>query len=106
MDLPLRPFINHPLIRWRFQTAICVVQSAAAVGGGKASLCLHDQRALRPVNDASQNSQIIPFPGGLGKIYHCTAAQMIVNDFDIIADVPAHGADGFFSYDMNIDFKR
>jgi prepilin-type N-terminal cleavage/methylation domain-containing protein len=60
-----------------------------------------------PVNDARHNSQIVPFPGGLGKIYHCTAARMTGNDFDKIdADVPPHGADGFFSYDMNIDLKH
>jgi len=61
-----------------------------------------------PVNDARHNSQILPFPGGLGKIYHCTAARMTGNDFDQIdADFPApHGADGFFSYDMNIDLKH
>ena len=57
--------------------------------------------------NAQQNSQIVPFPGGVGKIYKCTAAQMMGNDFATIdASSPPHGADGFFSYDMNIDLKH
>ena len=32
-------------------------------------------------NNAQKNSQILPFPGGLGKIYQCTGAQMLGNDF-------------------------
>ncbi len=56
---------------------------------------------------AEQNSRIVPFPGGLGKMYHCTAARMVGNDFTRIdGDSPGHGADGFFSYDMNIDLKH
>jgi prepilin-type N-terminal cleavage/methylation domain-containing protein len=58
-------------------------------------------------NNAEQNSRIVPFPGELGKMYHCTAARMVGNDFaQIDADSPPHGADGFFSYDMNIDLKH
>ncbi len=52
---------------------------------------------------AQQNSEILPFPGGVGKIYQCPAAQMVGNDF---ATVAGAGADGFFSYDMNIDLKH
>jgi prepilin-type N-terminal cleavage/methylation domain-containing protein len=52
---------------------------------------------------AQQNSLIIPFPGGVGKIYECTAAQMVGDDF---AKVVGAGADGFFSYEMNIDLKH
>jgi prepilin-type N-terminal cleavage/methylation domain-containing protein/prepilin-type processing-associated H-X9-DG protein len=56
---------------------------------------------------AEQNSRIVPFPDGLGKMYHCTAARMTGNDFTLIdGDAPPHGADGFFSYDMNIDLKH
>ena len=56
---------------------------------------------------AQQNSQILPFPGGVGKIYQCPTAQMMGNDFAIIdGDSPAHGTDGFFSYNMNIDLKH
>lgn len=56
-------------------------------------------------SDASKNSQIIPFPGGTAKIYSCPGAQMIGGDFGQINTTGA-GADGFFSYVMNIDLKR
>ena len=45
----------------------------------------------------------IPFPGGKGKIWHCPSASMTVDQVQI---VPNHGAEGFFSYDMNIDLKK
>ena len=58
-------------------------------------------------NNALQNSQILPYPGVVGKIYECLAAQMMGNDFKIIdGDSPAHGSEGFFSYVMNIDLKH
>ena len=53
--------------------------------------------------NAQQNSLILPFPGGVGKIFNCTAAQMVGTDFAILSGA---GADGFFSYDMNIDLKH
>ena len=53
--------------------------------------------------DAQKNSQILPFPDGVGKIYQCTGARMVGND---LATVSGAGADGFFSYDMNIDLKK
>ncbi len=49
-----------------------------------------------------KNSQIIPFPGGVGKIWHCPAARM--NDSDLL-QVSGGGAEGFFSYVFNIDLK-
>jgi prepilin-type N-terminal cleavage/methylation domain-containing protein len=52
---------------------------------------------------AEQNSKILPFPDGVGKIYHCTAARMVGSD---LATVSGAGADGFFSCDMNIDLKK
>jgi prepilin-type N-terminal cleavage/methylation domain-containing protein len=56
---------------------------------------------------AEQNSKILPFPDGVGKIYQCTAARMVGNDFaQIDGDSPPNDADGFFSYDMNIDLKK
>ena len=65
------------------------------------------------VAKAAQNSQIVPFPGGVGKIYECTAAQMAGADFGILDGTippgppsPASGKDGFFSYAMNIDLKH
>ena len=57
-------------------------------------------------DDARKNSQIIPFPNGVGKIYQCTSAQMLGSDFGIIdGTIPPpmgsassmHGADGFFA---------
>ena len=56
-------------------------------------------------SDAQKNSAIIPFPGGTAKIFSCPGAQMIGGDFAQINTTGA-GADGFFSYNMNIDLKR
>jgi len=49
------------------------------------------------------NSQIMPFPGGVGKMWHCAAATMSAGD---IQQVSGFGANGFFSYVMNIDLKK
>jgi prepilin-type N-terminal cleavage/methylation domain-containing protein len=59
-------------------------------------------------SSAEQNSHVVPFPDGLGKIYQCTAAQMVANDFSLIDGNGSaiYGKDGFFSYDMNIDLKH
>jgi prepilin-type processing-associated H-X9-DG protein len=49
----------------------------------------------------SQNSQTLPFPGGEGKFWHCSAARMSPSE------APANGGRfGFFSYVMNIDLKK
>ena len=70
-------------------------------------LSTYTSNALANATNAKQNSKIVPFPGELGKIYSCTAARMVGNDFAIIdASSPPHGADGFFSYVMNIDLKH
>jgi prepilin-type N-terminal cleavage/methylation domain-containing protein/prepilin-type processing-associated H-X9-DG protein len=53
--------------------------------------------------NAEQNSHILPFPGGLGKMFECAAARMGGNDFTTVSGA---GADGFFSFDMNIDLKH
>ncbi len=45
---------------------------------------------------------VMPFPGGLGKIWHCTAAQMGEPDFAVLSGA---GQSGMFSYVMNIDLK-
>ena len=45
---------------------------------------------------------VMPFPGGLGKIWHCTAAQMGEPDFAVLS---GRGQSGMFSYVMNIDLK-
>ena len=45
----------------------------------------------------------LPFPGGKGKIWHCPTATMSAGD---LAAVSGGGAEGFFSYVMNIDLKK
>jgi prepilin-type N-terminal cleavage/methylation domain-containing protein len=52
---------------------------------------------------ARQNAQIVPFPGGKGKIWHCPTAKMTDAE---LAIVNGGGINGFFSYAMNIDLKR
>lgn len=44
----------------------------------------------------------IPFPGGKGKIWHCSSAIMNSGEVATVGG----GAEGFFSYDMNIDLKK
>jgi prepilin-type N-terminal cleavage/methylation domain-containing protein len=58
------------------------------------------------VHNASQNSQILPYPGGVGKMWQCPGASMTASDFAALdSDNPAHDDLGFFSYNMNIDLK-
>jgi len=45
----------------------------------------------------------MPFPGGNGKIWHCPSATMSAGDR---ARLSGGGAQGFFSYVMNIDLKK
>jgi type II secretory pathway pseudopilin PulG len=45
----------------------------------------------------------LPFPGANGKIWHCPSATMPKSDLD---KVSGGGAEGFFSYVMNIDLKK
>jgi prepilin-type N-terminal cleavage/methylation domain-containing protein len=45
----------------------------------------------------------LPFPGRAGKIWHCPSATMSEGD---LAVVSGSGAEGFFSYVMNIDLKK
>jgi prepilin-type N-terminal cleavage/methylation domain-containing protein len=52
---------------------------------------------------ARQNAQILPFPGGRGKIWHCPSARM--SDMDL-QNLSGAGIQGFFSYVMNIDLKK
>jgi prepilin-type N-terminal cleavage/methylation domain-containing protein len=49
-------------------------------------------------------TQWIPFPGGKGKIWHCPSASMTQDQVDNV--LAGNGAEGFFSYDMNIDLKK
>jgi hypothetical protein len=41
----------------------------------------------------------------VGKIYSCPGARLVGSDFTTLNGTGA-GADGFFSFDMNIDLKR
>jgi type II secretory pathway pseudopilin PulG len=45
----------------------------------------------------------LPFPGGKGKIWHCPSASMTSADAAIVV---GSGAEGFFSYAMNMDLKK
>jgi type II secretory pathway pseudopilin PulG len=46
----------------------------------------------------------IPFPGGLGRIWHCPSASMTADQVN--NHLAGSGAEGFFSYDMSIDLKK
>jgi prepilin-type N-terminal cleavage/methylation domain-containing protein len=50
--------------------------------------------------------QRYPFPGGRGKVWHCPSASMTTAEAQDPAVVATGGAEGFFSYGMNIDLKR
>jgi prepilin-type N-terminal cleavage/methylation domain-containing protein len=53
----------------------------------------------------ANNTLKLPFPGnGRGKIYHCASATMTENE--ALNVVSGGGANGYFSYGMNIDLKR
>jgi prepilin-type processing-associated H-X9-DG protein/prepilin-type N-terminal cleavage/methylation domain-containing protein len=55
-------------------------------------------------NSAGGASQLkLPFPGRKGPVWHCPGAYM--SDADI-AQVSGGGAEGFFSYVMNLDLKK
>jgi prepilin-type N-terminal cleavage/methylation domain-containing protein/prepilin-type processing-associated H-X9-DG protein len=56
-------------------------------------------------SDTQNNLNLVPYPGGVGKIYSCPGARLVGNDFTILNGTGA-GADGFFSFVMNIDLKR
>jgi len=46
----------------------------------------------------------LPFPGGVGRMWQCPSATMSLATVGGI--LVGHGANGFFSYDMNVDLKR
>jgi prepilin-type processing-associated H-X9-DG protein len=53
-------------------------------------------------NDSGSPMSKLPFPGGKGKVWHCPSASMTSADVALVGG----GAEGFFSYDMNIDLKK
>lgn len=58
---------------------------------------------VNATGNGPSDSKIVPFPGGLGKIYSCPSAKMVGNDLNVVS---GGGQDGFFSYEFNIDLKR
>jgi type II secretory pathway pseudopilin PulG len=55
-------------------------------------------------NDPGSDRMLkLPFPGGKGRIWHCSSASMTAAD---VAMVAGGGAEGFFSYEMSIDLKK
>ena len=64
---------------------------------------LSNYTASATSSDGVRNATIVPFPGGKAKIFECPGAQMVGSDLTKVAQ---SGADGFFSYEMNIDLKH
>ena len=62
--------------------------------------------AINTVGSPKVNSTIMPFPGGLGKMWECPAATMSDADLANLGGGTLNGKDGFFSYVMNIDLKK
>jgi prepilin-type N-terminal cleavage/methylation domain-containing protein len=54
-------------------------------------------------SDPVKNSQLLPFPGGKGRLWHCPSAKMPVSD---LQNLSGSGIQGFFSYVMDIDLKK
>jgi prepilin-type N-terminal cleavage/methylation domain-containing protein len=54
-------------------------------------------------NSTAFNATVIPFPGGLGKIWSCPSATMPADDMNKLS---GQGGEGFFSYGMNIDLNN
>jgi prepilin-type N-terminal cleavage/methylation domain-containing protein/prepilin-type processing-associated H-X9-DG protein len=70
---------------------------------------MSDRRLVDYYNDTSSGTRMYeryPFPGGRGKIWHCPAAAMTPAQSEDASIVSGNGAEGFFSYGMNIDLKR
>jgi hypothetical protein len=51
---------------------------------------------------AAYNATVIPFPKAKGRLWHCPSATMPSSDMAALA---GQGAEGFFSYGMNIDLN-
>ena len=62
-----------------------------------------------PGGNPTKAATYMPFPGGKGPVWECPAAYMAlatVGGTGSGTPLAGNGADGFFSYDMNIDLKR
>lgn len=69
------------------------------------------QRTLREyyldTSDGTATYQRYPFPSNFrGRVWHCPAASMTIQEAQDPNVVSGGGAAGFFSYGMNIDLKR
>ncbi|HEV2695795.1 MAG TPA: type II secretion system protein [Verrucomicrobiae bacterium] len=58
--------------------------------------------AKNATGSAVKNSEILPYPGGVGKMWECPSASMTSSD---LQNLTGAGVGGFFSYVMNIDLK-
>lgn len=70
---------------------------------------MSERTLLEYYNDTSAGTatyERYPFPGGRGKVWHCPSASLTVTEAQDPAVVSGGGAEGFFSYGMNIDLKR
>jgi prepilin-type N-terminal cleavage/methylation domain-containing protein/prepilin-type processing-associated H-X9-DG protein len=74
------------------------------VGERKLAAYFADLKAARGGATTKANVYL-PFPGGKGPIWECPAASMSLATVSggLLSGL---GADGFFSYDMNIDLKK
>jgi prepilin-type N-terminal cleavage/methylation domain-containing protein len=59
--------------------------------------------AINAGSNPLNNSKVMPFPGGEGKMWECPAATMTQTE---IQGVSGGGVNGFFSIVMNIDLKK
>jgi prepilin-type N-terminal cleavage/methylation domain-containing protein len=72
------------------------------VGERPLSAYYADLQAARGTS-ATKTTLYLPFPGGKGRIWQCPSASMSLGTVANI--LVGNGADGFFSYAMNIDMK-
>jgi len=73
------------------------------VGERKLSAFFADYKAA-PGGSATKATVYLPFPGGKGSMWQCPAASMSLAT--VGGTLAGLGANGFFSYAMNIDLKR
>ena len=65
---------------------------------------LAERRLTDYFHDPGGNARAkLPFPGGRGKIWHCSSASMSDSEYSALN---SGGANGFFSYAFNIDLKK
>ena len=74
------------------------------------NLSVYDNQYLTARGGSATKATVyLPFPGGKGPVWECPAASMSLGTVaggGSGTTLVGSGADGFFSYDMNIDLKR